>query len=62
MLIKTILTHAETGHNQETVQTTVVNGTLIANPDQIPSHAEPRTWVFFFVLFLDKRKLDDFRW
>ena len=51
MLIKTILTHAETGHNQETVQTTVVNGTLIANPDQIPSHAESRTWVFFFVLF-----------
>ena len=40
---ETILTVAETGQNQKTVQTTVVNGTLIANPDQIPSHAEPRT-------------------
>ena len=51
MPFKTISTGAETGQTQKTVQTTVVNGTLIANPDQIPSHAEPRTWVFFFVLF-----------
>ena len=51
MPFKTISTGAETGPTQKTVQTTVVNGTLIANPDQIPSHAEPRTWVFFFVLF-----------